>query len=312
MAVNDIAGAQGVILAELAKEFGGQAQAAADPWIQLQNSLGNVKEALGMGIIPLLGLLTELLKPMADEIGRLAPTFEAWGNTISSALLPVMGDLGWQLNVFVDSFSELAKSINQMMAALGMGETKFNAFTIILAPLISVLQGLTYVFKAVSAVAQGLAVVIQGLTSTVNMLKSGWTTLSASMSGVNSIGGRISQMWTTIQTGMAGVFGWIGKMITAWQQMVTTLSQNIQIPDWLTPGSPTPFEMGLRGITSAIKQMPPIGGGMVASGAGAGGVSNVTNLNMGGQSFSFSGQQGKDQAMVQMVQLLRGMLESAG
>ena len=75
------------------------------------------------------------------------------------------------------------------------------------------------------------------------------------------------------------------------------------------------MEMGLRGITAAIKAMPPLGNGLmsgIASGAGAGGVSNVTNLNMGGQQFSFSGQQGKDQAMVQMVQLLRGMLESAG
>jgi hypothetical protein len=312
MAVNDIAGAQGVILAELAKEFGGQAQAAADPWIQLQNALGNIQEALGMGIIPLLNGVAQAALPAAQAIGQMAPMFQALGEGISNVLGPALQLLGPAMKDLVSGADQLAKAINAMQVALGMSESRINGFTVLLAPMTAILQGVGYVFKAVAAVAQGLAVVIQGLTSTVNMLKSGWTTLSASMSGVNSIGGRISQMWTTIQTGMAGVFGWIGKMITAWQQMVTTLSQNIQIPDWLTPGSPTPFEMGLRGITSAIKQMPPIGGGMVASGAGAGGVSNVTNLNMGGQSFSFSGQQGKDQAMVQMVQLLRGMLESAG
>ena len=31
--------------------------------------------------------------------------------------------------------------------------------------------------------------------------------------------------------------------------------RNIKLPDWLTPGSPTPFEMGLRGISKALKDI---------------------------------------------------------
>jgi NAD dependent epimerase/dehydratase family enzyme len=27
----------------------------------------------------------------------------------------------------------------------------------------------------------------------------------------------------------------------------------LKIPDWLTPGSPTPFEMGIRGVSSAMQ-----------------------------------------------------------
>jgi len=64
--------------------------------------------------------------------------------------------------------------------------------------------------------------------------------------------------------------------------------KDIQLPDWLTPGSPTPFELGLRGISSAMGQltrvqMPAFEAALtqrelveVALGAGAGGGSNTT------------------------------------
>lgn len=38
-----------------------------------------------------------------------------------------------------------------------------------------------------------------------------------------------------------------------------TAIENLTLPDWLTPGSPTPFEMGLRGIASALSDMNRIG-----------------------------------------------------
>jgi hypothetical protein len=42
-----------------------------------------------------------------------------------------------------------------------------------------------------------------------------------------------------------GVIGWIGDMKAA--------LMSIKLPDWLTPGSPTPFELGLLGIEDAMK-----------------------------------------------------------
>ena len=38
------------------------------------------------------------------------------------------------------------------------------------------------------------------------------------------------------------------------QEFATWLN-NINIPAWLTPGSPTPFELGLRGIGRAINSL---------------------------------------------------------
>jgi TP901 family phage tail tape measure protein len=38
---------------------------------------------------------------------------------------------------------------------------------------------------------------------------------------------------------------------------------NLKVPDWLKPGSPTPLEMGLRGISAAMKEAATIAAGMM-------------------------------------------------
>jgi hypothetical protein len=39
---------------------------------------------------------------------------------------------------------------------------------------------------------------------------------------------------------------------------------SLKLPDWLTPGSPTPLEMGLRGISAAMKEAAALSAGMMA------------------------------------------------
>lgn len=58
MAVNDIAGAQKIILGELTTEFGNSGRAAGETFAGkmtiLQTQIGNVKEAIGMALLPIL------------------------------------------------------------------------------------------------------------------------------------------------------------------------------------------------------------------------------------------------------------------
>jgi hypothetical protein len=35
----------------------------------------------------------------------------------------------------------------------------------------------------------------------------------------------------------------------------TEVLKKVKLPDWLTPGSPTPFEMGLRGISDELQKI---------------------------------------------------------
>ncbi len=87
---------------------------------------------------------------------------------------------------------------------------------------------------------------------------------------------------------IAGAVGSIIDFFTEWRRVTADLYRwlaNLIIPDWLKPGSPTPLEMGVRGIIDAMGElsdqelpalsrafaMPnPMQPGMAGAGAGAG------------------------------------------
>jgi len=45
------------------------------------------------------------------------------------------------------------------------------------------------------------------------------------------------------------------KSVTGWLKDMATKLSNIKLPDWLTPGSPTPFELGLVGISKQLRKL---------------------------------------------------------
>ena len=125
----DTAGAQAVILAELNKEFGGSAEAAAKAtggWSELNGRLGEAKEALGTALLPLLsqlaGFLLANVMPAieigAEKFGKLVAMFttgaEGGGliGGITNALFyleqfaPVFGVVGDAINTVADAFHE--------------------------------------------------------------------------------------------------------------------------------------------------------------------------------------------------------------
>lgn len=61
------------------------------------------------------------------------------------------------------------------------------------------------------------------------------------------IGGQLTSAFDSVAKAIEAVVGWIGEM--------TEKIKNIKLPDWLTPGSPTPFELGLRGIGDALQDL---------------------------------------------------------
>jgi hypothetical protein len=46
----------------------------------------------------------------------------------------------------------------------------------------------------------------------------------------------------------------IGNVVT-WLHDVAAALRGLELPDWLTPGSPTPFELGIRGISDAMSEL---------------------------------------------------------
>ncbi len=94
------------------------------------------------------------------------------------------------------------------------------------------------------------------------------------------LSGVLKTAFAGISDAIQKVIGWINDLIEA--------LKNIKLPDWLTPGSPTPFEMGLRGIASAMgdlnrMQLPAFSANLGALGIGGTPISNTTNFYLTAQ-----------------------------
>lgn len=64
----------------------------------------------------------------------------------------------------------------------------------------------------------------------------------------------VTEKVNAIKAAFSGIVSAIGGVISAVGDLISSLS-NIHVPDILTPGSPTPFETGLRGINDAATQL---------------------------------------------------------
>ncbi len=87
MELGDIMSAQKIILEELNKEFGGQATAAGETFAGmmdiLKNRIENVKESIGMALLPVLtDLMDRVVIPLIPLIERLAEDFANWISNI--------------------------------------------------------------------------------------------------------------------------------------------------------------------------------------------------------------------------------------
>jgi phage-related protein len=73
-----------------------------------------------------------------------------------------------------------------------------------------------------------------------------------------TLGPALETVKTSVLDKLAGVFtgikdaiGWVIEKLTA----LTDGLNKVKLPDWMTPGSPTPWEIGLRGVAGALDEL---------------------------------------------------------
>lgn len=82
---------------------------------------------------------------------------------------------------------------------------------------------------------------------------------------VNDIGPKVSwftdnvikPLTSAVGTGLVNAFDWVKQRLDELKKLL----DNFKLPDWMQPGSPTPLEIGLRGISSALKELNSIAAG---------------------------------------------------
>ena len=96
----DTMGAQQLILAELKKEFGGAAEAMADPMVQFGNAAGDVSEELGM-----------LVREIATEMLPIGYQLLDWTSDAISGMKGIGGELRTFVTDGVDAFVQVQDKI---------------------------------------------------------------------------------------------------------------------------------------------------------------------------------------------------------
>lgn len=158
----NIMGAQKVILAELSKEFGGQAEAQASAIDKIKVAAGNLKETLGQAIIPAIDAIVPVIQSVMDQIG---PVLEVVGKnigTVFEALAPALGPIAEAITPVI---AEVATTVRDL------APTVVGAIESILPLLNPVVEILSGTFSTiVQAVAPIIGTLAEALTPILERL----------------------------------------------------------------------------------------------------------------------------------------------
>lgn len=313
MAVNDIASAQGIILDELAREFGGQARAMADPIIQLGNAWGNLQESFGANVLlPVLNSLATVALPgVMDAIDNFKLSISSLTQEEIVSSQKTFTDLIGVLNGIGSGFNELGKGIVSVATGLGLADKNSTGLGLAIKALGVVLGALVQPLQLIGGVLNVVGAVLQSIGYIIDKVSLGWNKLTGATESTSRAVGGVRDSFSGISTAMATLSSWVDRVQLGWDRLMITMGQNPNLPPALTPGSPTPFEIGLHGIANAINSMPPLSrgfGGSVPMAVGGGGSSTI-NVNIGGVSASTTTNGDAPTEAIRMtLQLLRAQL----
>lgn len=255
----DMAGAQRVILAELNKEFGGSAEAAAkaDGGVaQFWDRIGEAKETLGAAVLPLLnvfvGVLNDSVLPLVEQgaalfgelVGGLTGTGEATGFVadIVQQLAPVFNDVQAAAQEVFNTLITEGKPILDDLGKIALpaltaaGDILAALWTNVLGP---ALQSAWYIFStyllpAIGDLVHVLSIVLPPIIETV---------ADVFTEVLYPAIGTIIQSLDWVGQKVEGVIGWFG-------QLGDSLT-SIEIPDWLQGHSPPPLANWFSDIAGA-------------------------------------------------------------
>jgi hypothetical protein len=210
----DVAGAQGLILAELNKQYGGAAQAALDaagPMAKLKKQFDEISETVGEAILPAIERLVPYLQSAADWFLKLSPrtqTFIVAAAGIAAALGPVLIGLGALVKLAAPVLAGFQMIAGAIAAVEGVGiagavagwAAAFGSLAASLAPLVLPL----------AAVAAAGYLIYQNWDKIAPALEEFWQTVQT------TLGPPLQELVATITSAFSELWnGPLGEMIRA-------------------------------------------------------------------------------------------------
>jgi hypothetical protein len=262
----------GQIASFLAENLPAAIQFAKNAWTNvLQPALQQAWSFFKDSILPILGQVASFLMTnlppaiaMVAEFWqtRLQPALSQVWSLIQTKVLPVFGLVANVLQTVIPPILDnMANSWNNIIQPARANVWAFIDQNVL--PILGVLvtEGFNRLGDAVTLVtnlwnnnlkpALSIAATFIGGTL-VPGLK---TLVNDGLNAVKTAASGLASFWNgSLKPAIEGVANAVGKVIQFLKDLANGLT-NIDLPDWLTPGSPTPWEIGLIGIGRAMKQV---------------------------------------------------------
>ncbi len=130
----DLIGAQSALLEGIQDKFGGAAMAVADPWKQLQNTLGDVMENIGSMILPTINVISTTVRMMLGPVVAAGDAFKNFGIETAVTLYPIIDLIAATASALVTNLGAGIQAatfgFNALLSVIGLGGTTLNDFVI--------------------------------------------------------------------------------------------------------------------------------------------------------------------------------------
>lgn len=199
--------------------------------------------------------------------GTAIPTLQQWGQTIGEFVSPKFEILRTLLENFINlvlpplqqawqtlqdvwqteigpALDELWASLNELFEELGIGTGDTDIWSVALGLLKLALAGVVTGVQLLTPIIRGLG---EGIRFGIDIVRT-------------FIEGLISLKRTAEQI--------IEPLQRVADKIADLIASALEMPDWLIPGSPTPFEVGLRGIGAAVRALPEMNFNVAGGGQG--------------------------------------------
>jgi len=248
-------------------------------WVKLQDVWGWLKttaipvaqewyDKFSIGMRTTVGIARAYLSLLYNKLesgwnwitGTAIPKLKEWAAAFKEGFAPFAEQIIPRLREFIEQikpkldaagvalramWDKLSEALGRLAEKLGLGGDGSGKFAGKLGELVGWLlgAGLDLILNGITLAIDGLTLAIGVITGAIDLWIAAFDTLWGAIDnivgGVKDLGGAFEDL-----TG-------------------------IDLPDWLTPGSPTPFERGLKGIAKAISSMPDLGAALALPAAGA-------------------------------------------
>lgn len=194
------------------------------------------------GIKTLIGIVQGALTSALNTLSGI------WNNVLLPAITAVYNFINNNIMPIFRAVANLADAVLGLALRILAG-----IWSNILLPAI---QGVyTFIGNIITAFDNVVRVVKGPLGEALEALSKMWDTVKE---GIQRLWDKLKPFRDFLAGALLNAFNGIKSVvekIVGWIETLADMIENIQLPDWLQPGSPTPFEIGLVGINEQLKKM---------------------------------------------------------